>query len=998
MKKILISVVLFFSLNLISQTCFTPITNYSVATNPNGGTSADFNGDGKLDLAVTNAGSNSISILLGSVSGTFTAATNYSVGSYPIGITHADFNSDGNVDLAVANVSSDNICVLIGNGSGGFTAPVYYPAGGVGPRRLAAEDFDNDGKIDIALVNLNSSNVAIFINSGTGTFGAATTYPSGNGTSDLSIADFNGDGKKDIVVSNWTSDDVRVLLGNSGGTFLAAVSYTIGDFVPGVTTGDFNNDGFVDICANAKTSNYLAILLGNGTGTFTAVSSTISAVSPSSVHSYDFNGDGFIDLVSTYPNLGRLYVYPGNGTGTFPYSTYFSVGSFPYHAFMGDFNADGKMDLASPNSTSNNVSILLGSTIPSLNITATPTAVCVGAVSNLTVTSGFSAFAWSTGATASFINVAPSITTIYKLSATKTNGCQNTASISVLVNPTPTLTVSNATICSGQSHTIVPSGASTYTTSGGSFVVSPVTTQNYVITGTSAAGCNSASKTITITVNPKPIISVNSGSICSGKSFTINPTGATSYTYSSGSNIVSPILTTTYSVLGSNTFGCFSNPVTNTVTVFITPTISVNSGSICSGKSFTLIPSGASTYTYSSGSAVVSPTTSTTYTVIGKSSAGCISANTVTSTIVVETSPTIAVNSGSICSSNSFTLVPTGASTYSYLPSGPIISPMSTLSYSVIGTATNGCISANTAVTSITVSASPTISVNNGTICAGKSFTINPTGATTYSYSSGTSIVSPTISSTYSVTGTSALGCLSTNTTVSSIIVNSLPTVSVNSGTICSGSSFTFIPLGASTYTISGGLAVVSPTTTTSYSVIGTSSLGCVSSNTVIGLIHVLNSPTVNLSSSNSIICIGTSAILTATGGDTYLWNTSATTNTIFVSPTSSTTYTAIATGTNGCTTNAAITQSVQLCTGLTNSVGETLIVNISPNPSNGLFNLSSNEIGDLFLFNFYGDLILSEKKMLGNYNLDLSNYSSGLYFLQFINQSKTINLKLLKQ
>lgn len=152
----------------------------------------------------------------------------------------------------------------------------------------------------------------------------------------------------------------------------------------------------------------------------------------------------------------------------------------------------------------------------------------------------------------------------------------------------------------------------------------------------------------------------------------------------------------------------------------------------------------------------------------------------------------------------------------------------------------------------------PTISVTSGAICSGESFTMIPSGASTYTYSNGTDIVSPTINTTYSVSGTSTTGCLSSNTAVSSVTVNALPIISVNSGTICSGNSFTVIPSGASTYTYSSGSAIVSPTMNTSYSVTGTSADGCLSSNTAISNVMLFISDQV-VTITPATICAGSS-------------------------------------------------------------------------------------------------------------------------------------------
>lgn len=139
---------------------------------------------------------------------------------------------------------------------------------------------------------------------------------------------------------------------------------------------------------------------------------------------------------------------------------------------------------------------------------------------------------------------------------------------------------------------------------------------------------------ITVYVVPNPTIAVNSGSICSGTSFTMIPNGASTYTFQGGNATVNPTATTSYTVIGASTFGCLSSTVTSSVSVNPSPTLTVNSGSICIGQSFSITPSGASTYTFSSGSSVVSPTASSVYTVTG-TSGGCVGSTTSNVTVNV---------------------------------------------------------------------------------------------------------------------------------------------------------------------------------------------------------------------------------------------------------------------------------------------------------------------------------------------------------------------------
>lgn len=122
---------------------------------------------------------------------------------------------------------------------------------------------------------------------------------------------------------------------------------------------------------------------------------------------------------------------------------------------------------------------------------------------------------------------------------------------------------------------------------------------------------------------------------------------------------------------------------------------------------------------------------------------------------------------------------------------------------------------------------SPSVTVNNGTVCAGQSFTMIPNGALSYTYSNGNSVVSPTINATYTVTGYDVYGCY--NTAVSSVSVNPLPVITVvsSSSVLCNGQTATLTPSGAQTYSITGGVYIVTPTVTTTYTISGTGTNGC---------------------------------------------------------------------------------------------------------------------------------------------------------------------------
>lgn len=438
--------------------------------------------------------------------------------------------------------------------------------------------------------------------------------------------------------------------------------------------------------------------------------------------------------------------------------------------------------------------------------------------------------------------------------------------------------------------------------------------------------------------------------------------------------------------------------------------------SVCAGSSNTYsvaAVSGATSYSWSLQGGWAGTSTTNSISVLAGNSNGVISAFAVNGcassfaqnlNITVNAKPIISVNSGSICSGTSFTLAPGGANTYSYSGGSAVVSPTVNTSYSVTGTSTAGCVSSLASISNVTVNALPIITVNSGSICSGNSFTIIPGGASTYTYSSGSSVVSPTVNTTYLISGTSAAGCVNNmmGMGVTNVVVNTLPVISVNSGSICSGNSFTIVPNGANTYTYSGGSAVVSPTTNTSYTVIGKSIEGCMSSNSVTSTVTVNPLPTINTSSSNSLICLGNTASLTVAGADTYTWSTTANSTVIVISPSVTTTFTVIGTDINGCKNSSTITQSVSPCTGIADISLLNQEIKVYPNPTSGVFMINSDNnisLDNFKVYNTFGSVIINEKtsqieKMEQGVLIDITEYPSGIYYLKI----GSLSYKIIKE
>ncbi|HEX5412102.1 MAG TPA: FG-GAP-like repeat-containing protein [Terriglobia bacterium] len=331
------------------------VTGYA----PGAMAAADFNHDGKLDLAVANQGSSgTVSVLLGNPNGSFAAAVDYSVGPLaPTGITAGDFNGDGNPDLAVAAQSPETIEIFLGKGDGTFQAPTSFQVTSVtNLGGLVSGDFNHDGKIDLALANtfFSAGQVTILLGNGDGAFQPGVDYPTA-GSQSIVAADFNNDGNLDLAVGSQyltTGAVVSVLLGNGNGTFKAYASFSVSGFgTVQVTAGDLNGDGKPDLVAATATTAgaEVDVLIGNGDGTFQAAV-TYSDPLPTNVTEGiaigDFDGDQIRDIAAANNSGNNVSIFRGNGDGTFQTAVHYGAGIGPEQVIVGDFNSDGHLDMA----------------------------------------------------------------------------------------------------------------------------------------------------------------------------------------------------------------------------------------------------------------------------------------------------------------------------------------------------------------------------------------------------------------------------------------------------------------------------------------------------------------------------------------------------------------------------------------------------------------------------------------------------------------------------
>jgi hypothetical protein len=187
---------------------------------PAGAAVGDFNGDERLDVAVAGGGSTTypnsgLAVSLGKGDGTFTqaSASPISLGQDLSAIVTGDFNGDGKLDLAITDAVGNEVFVLLGNGDGTFQSPIAIPVG-VTPSAIVAGDFNSDGKLDVAVANTGDNTVTLLLGNGDGTFieASGSPYSVGKSPSAIVAADFNGNGKLDIAVVNAADETISVLL------------------------------------------------------------------------------------------------------------------------------------------------------------------------------------------------------------------------------------------------------------------------------------------------------------------------------------------------------------------------------------------------------------------------------------------------------------------------------------------------------------------------------------------------------------------------------------------------------------------------------------------------------------------------------------------------------------------------------------------------------------------------------------------------------------------
>ncbi|MET0625481.1 MAG: FG-GAP-like repeat-containing protein, partial [Pyrinomonadaceae bacterium] len=409
---------------------FTAGTRVALDQSPRAMIAHDFNGDGRHDLAITvqlSAGPK-LEVLPNDGAGHFGAPTNVAVAQEPLGLTAADFNNDGKADIAVGNGSAQ---ILLGDGAGQFTADAHRALTGGGLMLeddgvLFAGDFNNDGKADLvsprADVGVRPGVVLVILGRGDGTFDVSRARALGTFNTvltSLAVADFNADGRSDVTSTFSFSSSVGLLLGDGAGGLNQSVFYDAPGTPGSMATGDFDGDGKADaasanlgtgfgtvtafygdgagLVSRTANTNASAVFLApanfngdgrtdlvalNGNGRVTVLLSSgangfdlapgspfellpgVPSSSASAVAAADFNGDGRDDLATAISSQNRVLIFLNDGAGRMTLSANVTVpvgtDFHELHLAAGDFNRDGRADVVSANGSARNVTVFLG--------------------------------------------------------------------------------------------------------------------------------------------------------------------------------------------------------------------------------------------------------------------------------------------------------------------------------------------------------------------------------------------------------------------------------------------------------------------------------------------------------------------------------------------------------------------------------------------------------------------------------------------------------------
>ena len=390
---------------------FTQGAAIPTGSTPEGIAVGDLNGDGVVDIVTADAGSDSMSVLIGNKDGTYQPRKVFKTGQNPSAVALADLDGDGNLDAIVTNNDDNTVTVFWGNGKGGFDTSTLLGTGS-GPHRIAVGDIDGDGNLDFAVVNQTGTSATVFFGDGKRHFTSATlgswgapdsialghlisasskgldvviggeretvyinqggrqfkqsgNFQPGDHSDSIVIKDINGDGFGDVISASQRESVVNILYGKGDGTLddniNDIVTYGLSGGATDLILTDVNKDGIADAIISYAGAPAISVLIGTSDGHFLARSDSSIAAGVDHIATAELNNNGDVDLIGASSATSTVVLFFGNPGIALATPVVFPVGISPTGIAVGDLNGDGHPDLVTANTVDNTVSVLLGS-------------------------------------------------------------------------------------------------------------------------------------------------------------------------------------------------------------------------------------------------------------------------------------------------------------------------------------------------------------------------------------------------------------------------------------------------------------------------------------------------------------------------------------------------------------------------------------------------------------------------------------------------------------